>query len=156
MKEELQLITEKRDEKKNGNNSGEGGVASLFLRLGSRAFLKPFSSVGVLYGLCQFNGTAPLVVYMKNVFQDSGTDFDASLAPMLVGIIQVGNLPCIYRSSVQSQTSNMLVMLIGGMLEVINGNSDPVSSIPVHVKQAPFVAGYLCGRQLFTYTLMIE
>ena len=88
LKEEIQSIIDKRDEKRNSITLG-GSSSSVLKRLSTKAFLKPFSCVGVLYGLCQFNGTAPLVVYMKNVFRDSGTTFDASLAPMLVGLIQV-------------------------------------------------------------------
>ena len=53
-------------------------------RICSRAFFVPFRNVAILYALCHFNGVGSLIVYMVTIFEESGMELDATLAPVIV------------------------------------------------------------------------
>ena len=65
------------------------GLLSLLRVMTSKTFLRPFSCAGVLYLMAQLTGVSTMVLYMTNIFQDSGSSIDPRLAPVIVAGIRV-------------------------------------------------------------------
>ena len=58
-------------------------------RLFSIAFLKPFSCVGVLFGLSPWVGGNSLMVYMVYILQGTGSSIDPDIGVIIVGAIRL-------------------------------------------------------------------
>lgn len=63
-------------------------IQIIFGILKSRNFLKPFSIIGVIYGLSQLTGICSLIMYLVNVFEESGSEVNPYLASVLVAGIR--------------------------------------------------------------------
>ena len=86
--EELKEIHERyktKVEKQGGSQSGK----SIFKKITSMAFFKPFSCVGILYTLCEWNGISPVLIYMIHILQKAGSSIDAELSPIIIGGIRL-------------------------------------------------------------------
>lgn len=53
------------------------------------AFFKPFSCIGILYTLCEWNGISPVLIYMIHILEKSGSSIDAELSPIIIGGIRL-------------------------------------------------------------------
>ena len=95
---ELAEIVEKAEEQQRSGRNLRQTVISL-------PFLRAFSCASVLFFFCNFTGIATLVVYMSNVFQDSGLTFPPGLAPVIIGAVRVLTACC---SSAALRTANRL------------------------------------------------
>ena len=58
-------------------------------RLTSMAFLKPFSCIGILYMLNTMSGINIILVYMITLLEETGSNFDPDLGPVIIGIMRV-------------------------------------------------------------------
>ena len=90
--EEIEEIIESKNEKeriKHERKPQKHGLATLLRVMGSKTFLRPFYCAGVLYLLAQLTGVSTMVLYMTNIFQESGSTIDPRLAPVIVAGIRV-------------------------------------------------------------------
>lgn len=59
-------------------------------RIFSFAFFKPFIfGVGILYTVGEWNGSNSLIVYMISILEETGSNFDSKIGPIVVGCIRV-------------------------------------------------------------------
>ena len=55
--------------------------------LGSKAFLKPFSCIGIIWSLNMLSGFPALTNYLISIMEESGSDLDPKLGPATIGIL---------------------------------------------------------------------
>ena len=89
--EEIEEIIQSKNEKNKQETyePKKRGLLSLLRVMASKTFLRPFSCAGVLYLMAQLTGVSTMVLYMTNIFQDSGSSIDPRLAPVIVAGIRV-------------------------------------------------------------------
>ena len=80
---ELDEIHQKHLEKE-GQNSWKW----VLQRICSKAFLKPFSCIGVLYILITWVGMDIVMSYMVSILHETGSNFDPTIGPILAGIVR--------------------------------------------------------------------
>ena len=85
--EELREIELKHESKKkqNSNHSWKFTLQRIF----SSAFFKPFSCIGVLYIINTWSGFNCLLVYMISILDESGSNIDPNVGPIIVGSCRV-------------------------------------------------------------------
>jgi len=76
-------------EKKKTDKQSDGGIRNLIKTVKSPTFLKAMMSGSVLMFCNQFTGIPSLIVFMTNVFKDSGSTVDPKLAPVIVTSVRV-------------------------------------------------------------------
>ena len=61
----------------------------IFSQCFSVKFWKPFSCIGIIWSLNMLSGFPALTNYLIPIMEESGSDFDPSLAPMIIGILRL-------------------------------------------------------------------
>merc|ERR1712025_44488 len=79
-KEYEEIVAKKEEELAKEKPSVKQKIDTVF----SMTFLKCWAISGANFFLCQFTGISSLVVYMTNVFKESGTTLDPFLAPVII------------------------------------------------------------------------
>ena len=84
---ELQEILENHKSKMlNGTSKS---LKWILKRLSSKAFLKPFSIVGIIHSLTPLSGFDVHITYMFSILKDTGYTNDPGFVPIIVGIVRV-------------------------------------------------------------------
>ena len=58
-------------------------------RLFSKAFLKPYSCIGIIWSLKMLGGFPALTAYLISIMAESGSDLDPNLGSMIIGILAI-------------------------------------------------------------------
>jgi hypothetical protein len=69
--------------------SKHGGVKNTLKRLASKAFWRPFMSVGVIGVILQLGEYCNIMLYMISIFKQTNSSIEPQLAPVIAGSIQV-------------------------------------------------------------------
>ena len=81
--EEIEEIKARKSEKLVNNTKNQ------WTRLFSASFMKPFSCIGVIWSLNMLGGFPALANYMIPIMEESGSDIDPNLVPMVIGIMRL-------------------------------------------------------------------
>jgi len=81
--EEFKEIVKRSEEK----DKKTGGIFTKVYK--SQPFHSGLKLLGVLYFLSKLTGPAALLVYMPNVFEESGLTMDVTLAPVIIGCVRL-------------------------------------------------------------------
>ena len=84
-----EIVNSKMEKMKEKKQESSHGVCYLIKVMGTASFLRPFSCSGVMYLLAQWTGISTMVLYMSNIFQESGSSIDPFLAPVIVAGVRV-------------------------------------------------------------------
>ena len=87
VEEELQEIQKKHESKK--SQITQKSWKFTLKRIFSSAFFKPFSCVGILYVIGTWTGFNSLIVYMVTILEETGSNIDPHLAPIIVGCMRL-------------------------------------------------------------------
>ena len=79
--EELEEIKARKSKKVVKNSKWQ------WTKLFSMAFWKPFSCIGVIWSLNMFSGFPALTNYLIEIMEESGSDIDPNIGPLVIGIL---------------------------------------------------------------------
>ena len=117
----------------------------------SKSFFKPFSCVGVLYCLCEWNGISTMMMYMITILENSGSTVDPESAPIIVGSIRLFTAGNEYAKHSFINDPNVLFIQSLATLPIIVGKFKPKTLFITG--QAITCLGFVA---IGTYTLLSE
>ena len=85
--DEINEIQQKHESKQKENNNQTWKF--VIKRLFSKAFLKPYSCVGILYLINTWGGFSQVQIFMIEILEQSGTTIDPKIAPIVTGCLRL-------------------------------------------------------------------
>jgi MFS family permease len=93
--DEINEIQQKHDSKQKGDTNQTWKF--IVKRLFSKAFLKPYSCVGILYLINTWSGFSQVQIFMIEILEKSGSRIDPKIAPIVTGFLRLAFAGNLYR-----------------------------------------------------------
>jgi len=93
-----EIIQQKEAKDLNVNTKGKNDCCSSIKRIFSPAFGKPFMVIGIMHILTSLGVYIILLFNMINIFKEAQSSIEPQLAPVFVGIVQVGLMLILHKN----------------------------------------------------------